>query len=258
MAWPLALGAIAGSVLGGIFGRDANEDNRSAQEAFAQHGIRWRVADAKAAGLHPLFALGGSGASFSPSAQPVMTASEGAALGQNIGRAIAGNELEDAQLALVRAQQKKTEMETLQLASDIKLQEQRASPTAQVAQAFPVRMPGAPVGNNLGEINPDGSWMLPQPVPLAPLNHPPAYLSSSDAKPALRPWAVAGVPGGQVLLPDAQNFAEALESLENPANQAFILYQNAAHYGPGIGRAIRNFLLREHREGLRRFNSQGR
>lgn len=50
----------------------AQEQNLRHQEAvqreFAQHGIRWRVEDAKAAGLHPLFALGGGGASYTPMA----------------------------------------------------------------------------------------------------------------------------------------------------------------------------------------------
>lgn len=41
--------------------------NRDEQRIFAQQGLRWRVDDAKAAGLHPLAALGLSGASsFSP------------------------------------------------------------------------------------------------------------------------------------------------------------------------------------------------
>lgn len=236
MAWPIALGAIGGALLGGMFQKEANDDNRAAQEAFAQHGVRWRVADAKAAGLHPLYALQGAGASYTPSAQPVMTAAEGANMGQAVGRAIAGNQLEDAQLALVKSQARKTEMETLQLASEIKLQEQRALASNQVAQAFPVRMPGAPEGSNLGQINPDGSWMLPQPTPLAPYQRVPPYLASAEGKPALRIWNVAGVPGGQVLLPDASNFSEALESMENLINQGFILNENRAHFGPQVYR----------------------
>lgn len=36
------------------------------QREFAQHGIRWRVEDAKAAGIHPLYALGAQGASYQP------------------------------------------------------------------------------------------------------------------------------------------------------------------------------------------------
>lgn len=41
--------------------------NRDLQREFAQNGIRWRVADAEAAGLHPLAALGAQGSAYSPS-----------------------------------------------------------------------------------------------------------------------------------------------------------------------------------------------
>lgn len=42
------------------------EKNRLMQLDFAKNGIRWRVEDAVAAGLHPLAALGASGVSYSP------------------------------------------------------------------------------------------------------------------------------------------------------------------------------------------------
>lgn len=44
-------------------------EDRQLQKEFAQHGIQWRVADAVAAGLHPLAALGAAGAAYSP--QPI-------------------------------------------------------------------------------------------------------------------------------------------------------------------------------------------
>lgn len=44
------------------FGRE----NMQMQRDFAQHGVRWKVADAKAAGLHPLAALGANVSSPSP------------------------------------------------------------------------------------------------------------------------------------------------------------------------------------------------
>lgn len=47
--------------------REFADRNEALQREFAQMGIRWKVEDAKAAGLHPLYALGG-GAGFSPSA----------------------------------------------------------------------------------------------------------------------------------------------------------------------------------------------
>ncbi|WNK13228.1 MAG: DNA pilot protein [Microvirus sp.] len=47
----------------------ANQQNYQAQLDFAQNGLQWKAADARAAGLHPLAALGSSGAAFSPSFQ---------------------------------------------------------------------------------------------------------------------------------------------------------------------------------------------
>lgn len=42
------------------------ERNEALQREFAQNGIRWRVQDARMAGINPLAALGASGSSFSP------------------------------------------------------------------------------------------------------------------------------------------------------------------------------------------------
>lgn len=67
------------------------QQNIAAQREFAQHGIRWKVADAQAAGLHPLAALGAQVSSFSPVS--VGSSGDGGAshfaqAGQDIGRAI--------------------------------------------------------------------------------------------------------------------------------------------------------------------------
>lgn len=66
------------------------QQNIAHQKEFAQQGIRWRVDDAKAAGLHPLAALGAQTTSFSPVsvgdlALPKTSFGE---MGQDIGRAI--------------------------------------------------------------------------------------------------------------------------------------------------------------------------
>lgn len=70
------LGALiggAGALLNFFGGKSANEKaaenaqrNIDLQKEFAQQGIRWKVADAKAAGIHPLYALGANTTSFSP------------------------------------------------------------------------------------------------------------------------------------------------------------------------------------------------
>lgn len=87
------IGAVS-SLIGGRKSRNAAEDAAAAnirfQKEFAQHGIRWRVEDAQAAGLHPLYALGAQTPTFSPVYSD--TAAEGAAIaeaGQHIGRAVA-------------------------------------------------------------------------------------------------------------------------------------------------------------------------
>lgn len=50
-------------VLGNRSSESAERKNRAMQREFAKHGISWRVADAKRAGLHPLAALGANIAS---------------------------------------------------------------------------------------------------------------------------------------------------------------------------------------------------
>lgn len=93
----------AGDLIGGIFGsnsqadanaanRDINAQNVQLQKDFAQQGLRWRAEDAKAAGLHPMAALGAQLPSFSPSSihmEPVDgLSSRLGSMGQNVGRAI--------------------------------------------------------------------------------------------------------------------------------------------------------------------------
>lgn len=74
----MALGLLGATLLGGgmgllggginaLFNRKANRQNEQAQRDFAQHGVQWKVEDAKRAGIHPLYALGANTTSFSPS-----------------------------------------------------------------------------------------------------------------------------------------------------------------------------------------------
>lgn len=70
------------SLLGGILGR--NKEAKT-QKEFAQKGIQWKVADAKAAGIAPVYALGAQTHSYTPQSVGDMGMGD---LGQNIGRAI--------------------------------------------------------------------------------------------------------------------------------------------------------------------------
>lgn len=100
------LGSIIGgisNIVGGLFGKSsadkANEANAAAhaaniqlQKDFAQQGIRWKVDDAKAAGIHPLYALGANTVSFAPQAlgqvPDTSLPNAMAAAGQDLSRAI--------------------------------------------------------------------------------------------------------------------------------------------------------------------------
>lgn len=159
MSWDVL--GIGASLLGGLLGNESREDTNAAnlafsreqqaqnielQKEFAQKGIQWRVADAKAAGVHPMYALGGSGAAFSPN--PVVMPFEAGGdlgrslqeVGQDISRSVSARE-SDEQRALRLAQIKKLEAES---ANDL-AQSQYWSGKAKreelengVARAFPV------------------------------------------------------------------------------------------------------------------------
>lgn len=96
-----------GSIVGGLFGKKsadkANKQNIQLQKDFAQQGIQWKVADAKAAGIHPLAALGANTVSFSPSVVGDSSLGTGiASAGQDLGRAINSTRNQDQRLAAVQ------------------------------------------------------------------------------------------------------------------------------------------------------------
>lgn len=91
--WPAIIAAGA-SLAGGLLSKSgkekAAEQNADAQREFAKHGIQWKVADARKAGIHPLYALGANTVSFSPSyVGDESLPSAVASAGQDISRAVA-------------------------------------------------------------------------------------------------------------------------------------------------------------------------
>lgn len=90
-------------LLGGFLNRGQNDKNNAAaaahaarqealQKEFAQNSIQWKVADAEKAGIHPIYALGGSGSTYSPStfvgSSDTSVGSAVASSGQDISRAL--------------------------------------------------------------------------------------------------------------------------------------------------------------------------
>lgn len=165
---PLVSGALVG-IGGGLLERDAaaseaskqreaqdriNQQNYDMQKEFAQHGIRWKVEDAKAAGLHPLAALGATGASASPSFQiPGEDHSKSnfyRSAGQDISRAIAATSTaEERMMRRLQIERMSTENELMKIDLD------RARRT--------VMNPGFPADGNsgIGGIPGQGDSSLP-------------------------------------------------------------------------------------------------
>lgn len=139
------------SLLGGILGNKKADKQSKMQKTFAQKGIRWRVNDAKAAGLHPLAALGAQTQSY----QPVQTGDYGISeMGQNISRAMEHSQSPQQQQtaytqALQKLQLKRGELENTKLASEIALMRQPGNPPTIPLNAGTVRpTPGVKIVPN--------------------------------------------------------------------------------------------------------------
>lgn len=76
-----------GAGIGALVSSKNAQKNINAQQQFAKKGIQWRVEDALAAGIHPLYALGAQTHSFSPVDASGVAGGIGQ-MGQDLGRAV--------------------------------------------------------------------------------------------------------------------------------------------------------------------------
>ncbi len=161
MVWPAIIAAGASLLGGAIASSSASKDRSAAQQMsaddqaltveqnaldrqqqldFAQQGIRWRVEDAQAAGIHPLYSMGANIPTYSPTSSnfmrptPPPSGNMGGALaraGQSAGRALAATRSsEERQLSLTN----------MQLQNDL-LVSRIALNSSQVGAPFPVTAP---------------------------------------------------------------------------------------------------------------------
>jgi len=228
-----------GSLFGGKKSKEAADNaamaNYLAQKEFAQNGIRWKVEDAKAAGLHPLFALGGSGATFSPS---FTVSGEGAGIadaGQHLGRAASAfaqsseKRLLDAQLVAAEAAAKK----------DFAQAEYWASEAARNRQQNLPSVPGPGPLNLTTWI--DGQMVEDRQagVEVRPLAASVPYHAANlgGSEPMWKTYTIEAGHGRdafQIDLPAGSSPSESLESVsESKALMAAILARNLQVYGDG-------------------------
>lgn len=168
-----AIGAV-GSLIGGGMKNNAAEAQAALQyqnqKEFAQNGIRWKVADAKAAGIHPLAALGAQTVSYNPVS---IQASDGGVsealgrMGQGISRAAEAKQIQEERAAneVIRGLQ----IEGLKLDNKRKQQDIDAEYTRQ-AYALADRIaatqqqpPPMPIVNDSGKGGPPSSKAGVQP-----------------------------------------------------------------------------------------------
>lgn len=145
-------------LLGGALGSDAmekaNKKNLNFQKDLATHGIRYRVEDAKAAGLHPLVGAGvmphlGSAGSAPNTAFPDALGKAGS----DIGRAIARSKTEDERQQ-AKLNRFKTEAEIKNIETHSRLLESQINERTQEQPPFPGAVKNSS-GFWEGELGPD-------------------------------------------------------------------------------------------------------
>lgn len=197
---------IAGAFMGGD--EDAFRRNAELQKEFAQQGIRWRVEDAKAAGIHPLFALGAS----LPAASPITSfaddnlfSSLGSA-GQDLSRAIdatrTASERDQARLAALTLRRAELENDLL---------------TAQIAKLQGTQV-GPPMPSSLQDYSlPAGAAAPVGRVDVRPLQVSPGELGAPWQDPGFIPdYAYVRTPGGGVAIVPSKDVKERIEDQPLP------------------------------------------
>lgn len=143
VAWLGPAIAAGASLLGGFLGRESQEDQRAKNEAlqreFAQNSVQWRVADAKKAGIHPLYAMGAPTMSPAVGVQSDPLASSLSSMGQDVGRAMTALNNPAEKLSVTQAA-----LEELQIANMTLRNDYIAAQIAKLKQ--PGTPPGIPIG----------------------------------------------------------------------------------------------------------------
>lgn len=157
---------LAGTLIGGAISARNVDKQMEMQREFAQNGVRWKVADAKAAGIHPLAALGAQTFSYNP----VMTGDNGVSealsrMGQGIDRAAHAKALQEERI--LDSELKRAQIRNVNAQTDAVQAQAVASKAALAKSAQVPPMPqingknvNAPVNKFVWAKNPDGKVEL--------------------------------------------------------------------------------------------------
>lgn len=149
---PAAISAgatLLGSAMGNAQREKGQEREIELQKEFAQNGLRWKVEDAQRAGVHPLAALGATGAQYSPvGLGDNDTAASFSSAGQDISRAIESTRTAPERMGAVGAKMQALSLDRASLENDL-LRAQILDITRPRTPPFPLadtgyNMPGQP------------------------------------------------------------------------------------------------------------------
>lgn len=235
-----ALGTGAAGAIGSndaqAFAEDQWNANAALQREFAQHGIRWRVEDAKAAGVHPLYALGAGGAAAAPISMSVAGGEDWSSrMGQDLGRAVTAQmdphqrRLQEAQLAVLESEAAKNN--ALALA---------ALGSKGATNNQPGQVPFPDVRHGPVDMTSFYNQAVVKPVEVASMTDAGTGIAAGPAAPGMYLHMFGGQP---VLLP-GKDVSEALESLgESALAMAITARANVSHLGEaGAEEAVRRVL----------------
>lgn len=167
VAWLGPAISAGASLIGGLMNSKATDKaNQQAQQHaaaqmkmqqdFAQHGIKWKVDDARDAGIHPLYALGANTVSYSPvSVGNTPNTSMGNALsaaGQDISRAVSAGTSPAGRVRETAEAMNALQLENAALNNDM-LRAQIAKLNAQVPPPVPA-VPGSLKEGKLDDATP--------------------------------------------------------------------------------------------------------
>lgn len=275
-----AIGNITGSLISANASKNASKRNAAMQREFAQQGIRWKVADAKAAGIHPLYALGASTTSFSPSYVGADYSGLGRGLGemgQDISRAVNATRTEDerreaeasafmlnavrnsdSRVALAEEKVKQdrawalrmqnAELQNTLLASQIMRINHAPNPSFPSADTPRHRFDDSQLWDVVGPgVHTVGSKT--QAAPVGAVSIGPSKVTSSDpadrskeagTTPGVKEYRIGGDSGATLRLP-SQQMAESLEGIPGGAFGAMIADYVMRKVG-GVGKPAQNLL----------------
>lgn len=248
----------AGAIIGGLLNKDSQEDqvaqNTALQREFAQKGIQWKTADAKAAGLHPLYAMGANTTPYQ--SQPIMD--DG--LGTGIAKAGAGL---GQYLAAKPGKAENKKQQALQVSAALNLSEQqRMLVKAQTMNLMSI-MRYRNKDWTAGQGGPDGmgadvvqeeTGVMPGMIEPTPVEQKSASKTNPDSvagrHPAMRRYTINE---GPMFLPDSgEGFGESLENVAFWMWPTIIEY-NYTHLTPAEFRNLRK-LIPGHAKVMRYWN----